>query len=77
MINSNPIAIAKIAIQWEGKWHLQIYTYDEHCYDYEEQHSEYCDTLQECYKEISWFQEILGKSEEDGLDLDAMFGEKA
>lgn len=49
-------SIAKITIGREGgKWHLQIYIFTE--YDYEEEYSEYCDTLEECYKNISQFQE--------------------
>jgi hypothetical protein len=47
--------ITKIKIEREGKWHLQIYTLDELGYDHEEQLSEYCDTLEECYKVIDNF----------------------
>jgi hypothetical protein len=54
---TDSIAIARITIQWEGKWHLQIYTYAE--YDYEEQHSEYCETLQECCRKIGQFQKSV------------------
>jgi hypothetical protein len=48
-------SIGKITIQWEGSWHLQIYILTE--YDYEEEYSGYCDTLEECYENIRQFQE--------------------
>jgi len=48
-------SIGKITIQWESQWHLQIYTHGE--YDYEEELSRYCDTLEECYEQIRQFQE--------------------
>ena len=50
-------SIGKITIQWEGNWHLQIYTFNE-C-DYEEEYSEYYDTLEECYENIRQFQKNL------------------
>lgn len=50
-------SIGKIIIQWEGEWHLQIYTFNE--YDYEEEYSEYFVTLEECYESIRKFQESV------------------
>jgi hypothetical protein len=47
-------SIAKITIEWESKWHLKFYTFGE--YDYEEDYSVYCETLEECCEQIRQFQ---------------------
>jgi hypothetical protein len=62
-------SIGKITIQRESRWHLQIYVIGE--YDYEEECSEYYDTLEECYEYILQFQEsvTVGEVAQDPLDF--------
>ncbi len=50
-------SVGRITIQWEGKWHLQIYVHGK--FDYEEEVSEYYDTLKECYEMIDQFHESV------------------
>lgn len=45
--------MSKIVITAEGsKWHLQVYSIDEYGYDYQEEASIYCDSIEESLVKI-------------------------